>query len=134
MKIDRTTSAVIVALITGLSGLGTSLINRYTVNHGAVVESKQINKRSYRALADTLDKISEDVDDNAKRMDNLEHTLSLQQVTLKYLLSDMGVHQPTMAEPPKLPEEPKGHREKRVPTRLRGKAPSFDHAQQGATD
>lgn len=135
MKIDRATSAVIVALITGMAGLGSSLINRYSVNHGAVVESRQMSKKSYKAMTAAIEKLSEDIDDNAKRMDNLENTLSLQTLTIKFLMSDVGIHQPEVAnKAPKLPDEPKGAREKRVPTRVRAKPPSFDAAQQVRAD
>jgi len=130
VKIDKATSAVIIALITGLSGLGSSIINRYSVNHGAVVESRQVSKKSYRAMAETIEKLTEDIDDNAKRMDNMENTLSLQTLTMKFLMADVGIHQPEVAaKAPKLPDEPKSFREKRTPTRLRGKPPTFDAAQ-----
>ena len=135
MKIDRATSAVIVALITGMAGLGSSIINRYSVNHGAVVESRQMSKKSYKAMTAAIEKLSEDIDENAKRMDNLEHTLSLQTLTIKFLMADVGVHEPDVAtKAPKLPDEPKGHRQKRTPTRLRAKPPSFDAAQSAPAD
>jgi len=129
MKIDRATSAVIVALLTGATGLGTAIVNRYTPNVASVSESEKKGRRSYKALKKSLGNIAEDVDANAKRMDLLEHTIALQNRTIQFLMSDVGVHPPSVVVP-KLPDDPEGLRKKRVPTRLRGAAPTYDTAQQ----
>ena len=128
MKVDKATSAVIVALVTGMCGLGTALVNRYTPNEAAVHESEKKGKRSYEAIRGALENVSEDVDDNAKRIDILEHTIALQNRTIQFLMSDVGVQNPT-SDPPPIPTDPKGHAVKRTPTRMRGVIPSYDVTQ-----
>jgi hypothetical protein len=128
MKADRSSTAIIIALITGLSGLGTAIVNRVTPNEASVSESEKKGRRSYKALKKALVNIAEDVDANAKRVDLLEHTIALQNRTIQFLMSDVGVHQPAVAAPD-VPNNPDGHRTKRVPTQVRGAPPSYDTAQ-----
>ena len=130
-KIDKNTAAIVIALITALSGLGTAIINRYTPNELAVEESEKKGKVSYKVLKSALKNVSEDVDVNAKRIDMLEHTIALQNRTIQFLLPDAGVH-PTTGPVPSLPSNPQTFKSKRTPTRMRGAVPDYETAQRKA--
>jgi len=129
MNINRNSTAIIIALITGLAGLGTSIVNRWTPNEMSVAQSEKMGRKSYKATKASIENVAEDVDANAKRLDILEHTIILQNRTIQFLMADVGVHSPNVPAAPKLPDEPAGLMEKRTPTRVRGAPPSYDAAQ-----
>ena len=123
MKINMATSAVIVALITGVTGLATSIVNRYTPNEAAVHESERTSRKGYKAIRRAAKNVAEDVDALAKRLDTLEQTAFLQNKVIASLLSEN-----TSGEIALLPEIPRA-KSKRVPTTKRGEPPTFDAAQ-----
>jgi hypothetical protein len=127
MKIDKNTATIIIALITASAGLGTALINRYSTNEGAVVESERSTRKGYNATRKAIVGIADDVDSNVKRLDMLENTIILQNQTIQALLSGRTLE----AKAPEIPKElrdRKRNRNKRKP-RKRAAPPTFDATQ-----
>ena len=128
MKFDKNTTAIILALITASAGFGTAVMNRYTPNDGAIVESEKASRKGYDAVQNAMWNITEDVDELAARIGTLEQSISLQNKVIQFLLTHEAPHvRDTSANLPTLPTAPVI--ESRVPTKVRGKMPSYDAAQ-----
>lgn len=134
MGLDKNTSVVILSLVTGLSGLGTALINRHTPNEMAVEESFKVTRKGYRAMKNATDVVSEDVDILARRIDSLERSLALQNNVIEFLMSN-GLSRTAQRKVRsggsklKLLTPPKTYKVKRVPTKVRAIVPSFEAVQ-----
>ncbi|MAP21187.1 MAG: hypothetical protein CL582_09650 [Alteromonadaceae bacterium] len=134
MKISKNASAVILSLVTGLSGLGTALINRHTPNEMAVEESSKVTRKGYRAMKSATNAVSEDVDILARRIDSLERSLALQNNVIEFLMSNglsRTAQRKARSEGSKLKllTPPRTYKMKRVPTKVRAIVPSFEAAQ-----
>tara|TARA_B100000131_G_scaffold221323_1_gene212888 strand:+ start:66695 stop:67099 length:405 start_codon:yes stop_codon:yes gene_type:complete len=128
MRVDKNTAGIIIALITSVAGLGTALINHYSTNEGAVVESEKKNRKGYNATRRSIVKVAEDVDANAKRIDMLENHIILQDQTIRALLSGRVL----TSDPPPVPKDltaDRKRRKKRPSTRKRAEPPSYDVTQ-----
>jgi hypothetical protein len=125
MKIDKSTATIIIALITASAGLGTALINRYSTNEGAVVESERSTRKGYNATRKAVVIMGDDVDANAKRLDILENTVILQNQTIQALLSGriLGV------KAPGIPKDIRDRKRNRRKLRKRAAPPTFDATQ-----
>ena len=128
MKFDKNTTAIILALITAFAGFGTAVINRYTPNEGAIMESEKANRKGYDAVQGAMWNITEDVDELAARVGTLEQSIALQNKVIQFLLThETPRARSTSASLPTLPAAPAIG--ERVPTKVRGKMPSYDAAQ-----
>jgi len=134
MEMSRTTSALILSLATGLTGLGTAIINRHTPNDMSVLESEKVSRRGYKVIREATTHVAEDVDILAKRIDVLEKTVTLQNNVIQFLMNN-GLSRTarrrvkSSATELQLLEPPKSYKVKRVPTSVRGIVPSFEAAQ-----
>ena len=130
MRIDKGTSAILVALLTGLTGLGTAVVNRYTPNDASIAQSEKVSRKGYRVMRSAAKHIAEDVDALSSRIDVLEQSLVLQNKIIEFLMdNNLSAPVKVKAKGLKLPKSLKARKRKRVPTQVRGATPSFDAAQ-----
>jgi len=134
MKISKNTTALVLSLVTGLSGLGTALINRHTSNDVSVEESTKVTRKGYRVMRTVTRAVAEDVDILARRIDMLERSLALQNNVIEFLMSN-GLSRTgqkkarSKGSSLRLAKPPKTYEIKRVPTKVRADVPSFESAQ-----
>ena len=115
MTIDKNTTAVVIALITGIAGMATAFYNRSE----AVTYSEA--KSTYTVTTKSLSAVAEDVDANAARIQYLERLLiEASMVKIKAVKTE-ETGEPTTALPP-----PK--RESRR-TSKRAETPDFNASQ-----
>ena len=121
MTLDKHTAAVLVALITGLSGLGIALINKST----QVTQTQAEN--TYENTTTAITNLSEDIDGNSYRIQRLEEWVLSN--TTKEIIGEVSESRVSLDEPVVFTVDA------RTPTEKRGKMPSFDVSQMAiATD
>lgn len=119
--INKHTAAVLVALITGLSGLGIALINKNT----QVTQTQAEN--TYENTTTAITNLSEDIDGNDYRIQRLEEWILSN--TTKEIIGEVSESRVSLDEPIVFTVDAI------VPTEKRGKMPSFDVSQMAiATD
>jgi hypothetical protein len=104
--------AVAVALITGLAGVATALVNRFDPSEPAAEASYEVTKKNFDALVDDIDSLETHVDD-------LEHKIlrqCLRRIRTATPIEPSGTNEPTTKP--------------RKRNRRRSKMPSYNTTQQ----